>query len=100
MDGGFGQWRKVYRKAEVDTVQQFVSLVDNSSKSNVAVPFTDPTGVQTWQWRDWRTFLGQSYKGLAGIRKYHHFKVTADKPGLYTHRFQQLLVVDKFYFIQ
>jgi len=86
VDGGFGQWRKVYRKAEVDTVQQFVSLVDKSSNSNVAVPFTDPIGLQTWQWRDWRGFLGQYFKGLPGIRKCHHFKVMADKPGTYTYR--------------
>ena len=36
-----------------------------------------------WAWRDWKTFLGEHFKSVDGIRKYnHHFRFDTSKPGV------------------
>ena len=39
-------------------------------------------GDQEWQWFDWKSFIGEHFHKLKGIRKYRHFRFTSSEPGL------------------
>jgi hypothetical protein len=49
--------------------------VDKSAVSNESVSYG-----HTWNWRDWKTFLSTYYRGVKGIRKFHHFRFESENP--------------------
>ncbi|XP_052214814.1 uncharacterized protein LOC127833547 [Dreissena polymorpha] len=61
-------------------MKQLAAVVNKSSVTNIAVRYP------AWPWRNWKEFLGDHLKALAGIRKYQYFKFCVDEPGLVTVR--------------
>ena len=81
VDGGFANIKRLYRRSDVDSLQQLVDVVNKSATSNIAVPYIPENGEEAWQWRDWKTFLSQKYIPLKGIQKLYRFQFRADEPG-------------------
>ena len=54
-----------------------VRITEKSSAGNKAVAVDDAI-----QWQDWKSYLGDSFKALKGISKYHHFRFSALNPGV------------------
>ena len=75
VDGHFGIIKKMYRRLDCDTVSHLVESVQRSSKNNVPQ-------LYTWQWRKWDVFINSLFRAVTGVRKYHHFKVSSDFPGI------------------
>ena len=38
--------------------------------------------IKKWQWRNWDILINSLFKSVTGIRKYHHFRVSSDSPGI------------------
>lgn len=45
----------------------------------MAVLFGEDNG---WVWRSWKEFIGDRFKKVPNVSKYHHFRFTADAPGV------------------
>lgn len=77
IDAGFGSIKKLYRRSDCDTKQHIVDIVSKSSHSNVPVVYSDG-----WTWRTWKSFFLERFKKVPNISKHHHFRFTADEPGV------------------
>ncbi|XP_062621644.1 uncharacterized protein LOC134283212 [Saccostrea cucullata] len=75
VDSGFAHIRKLYRRSDIDSLAQFLTLVNKSAASNEAVSYDD-----TWQWRNWKDFLSTYFRPVKSVRKYHHFRFTSAEP--------------------
>ncbi|XP_053386664.1 uncharacterized protein LOC128550843 [Mercenaria mercenaria] len=62
VDSGFASLKKLYRRTDCDSLVQLQHVVDMSSATNEAVRYP------SWQWRDWKSFLGPVIKPMRGIR--------------------------------
>ena len=77
VDAGFAYMKKLYRRSEIDSLDQLASVVRKSAASNEVVVFGGDDG----EWLDWKTFTTNYFMPFKGIRKYRHFVFQADKPG-------------------
>lgn len=75
IDSGFEEIRELYRRSDIDSLGQFITLVNSSASSNEAVPYNN-----SWQWRNWKEFLSTFYCPVTNIRKYHHFRFSSSEP--------------------
>lgn len=76
VDSGFAHIRKPFRRSDVDSLGQFHTLINKSAATNEAVLFQSGA----WKWRNWKYFLSSQFRAVKGIRRFHHFRVTADDP--------------------
>lgn len=76
VDSGFAHIRKLFRRSDVDCLGQFHTLINKSAATNEAVPFQSGA----WKWINWKDFLSSQFRAVKGIRRFHHFRVTADDP--------------------
>ena len=77
VDAGFAYIKKLYRRSEIDSVDQLASVVRKSAASNEVVVFRGDGG----EWLDWKTFTTNYFMPFKGIRTYRHFVFQADKLG-------------------
>ena len=82
VDANFGRIRQLYRRSEVDCLDDLTAVVDHSTANNYAVTYRDRDGHKNWIWRDWKSFLAQHFKPVKGITKFRHFRFDADFPGI------------------
>lgn len=75
VDSGFSHIRKLYRRSDIDSLPEFVTLVNKSDSGNEALPYND-----TWQWRNWKDFLSTFFRPVKNVRKYHHFRFSSAEP--------------------
>jgi len=73
VDACFGLLKKRYRSSECDTMEHLKTTVELSAKCNSAQLFD-------WEWREWDTFLINSFKPCPGIRKIQHFRFSEASP--------------------
>ena len=74
VDAYFGLLKQNYRSHDVDTMDHVVDVTNTSCTANTAVRFE-------WQWRNWDSHLSQFFQPIKGIRKFQHFRVSAEDPG-------------------
>lgn len=67
-DRYFGLIKKLYGQSDIDSMEDIISCVQNSSHSG----FNEPR-VASDLWYNWTDFLSQFYKKLNGVGTYHHF---------------------------
>ncbi|XP_053377451.1 uncharacterized protein LOC128547883 [Mercenaria mercenaria] len=78
VDAGFGHLKKLYRRSNIETMDQLGDVVRLSSATNQEVRYP------AWQWADWKSYLTPMFKSVHGIRKYQSFSMTIDEPGVVT----------------
>ncbi|WAR25086.1 hypothetical protein MAR_010790 [Mya arenaria] len=67
IDAGFGRIKALYRRTDCETLSDLENVVASSSTTNEAVLYKKPDGTSRFEWREWKTFLGEQF--LA----WHHF---------------------------
>ena len=82
-DSCFGMIKRVFRKSDVNTIQELERVVERSSKGNRPCHFSSPEEGHVF--RDWATFLGDSLLPLKGISRFFKFRFTKTDPGDFTH---------------
>ena len=79
-DSCFGLIKIFYQKSKVNTVDDVVSIVNNSTTVclNVSQRFLNGEGFQYYNFKDYF----QKFKKIPNIQKYHHFYFTSQHPGV------------------
>ena len=74
VDAGFAYIKKLYRRSEIDSLDQLASVVRKSAASNEVVVFGGDGG----EWLDWKTITTNNFMPFKAIRKCRHFVFQAD----------------------
>ena len=82
VDGCFGLIKQKFRKADVYTMEQLATLVNNSATCNKA-QLIPGSGME---WRPWDAFLAHHFKPVKGIREVHHMVFDAAHPGIVAYK--------------
>ncbi|WAR30778.1 LOW QUALITY PROTEIN: hypothetical protein MAR_033320 [Mya arenaria] len=89
IDAGFGRIKALYRRTDCETLSDLENVVASSSTTNEAVLYKKPDGTSRFEWREWKTFLGEQFRALKGIRSYQQFRFTSESPGIILERRRQ-----------
>ena len=73
VDAGFGLLRQMYRKADVDTVAQLVTVINSSAGINNTEEFC-------WNWHSWDSFFKDHFRPVKNIIAYQRFNFSSLKP--------------------
>ncbi|WAR10465.1 hypothetical protein MAR_035541 [Mya arenaria] len=82
IDAVFGRIKALYRRTDCETLSDLENVVASSSTTNEAVLYKKPDGTSRFEWREWKTFLGEQFRALKGIRSYQQFRFTSESPGI------------------
>ena len=52
VDAGFANIKRLYQRTDVDSLPSMTKVVNNSAKSNVAVPYLNADEEHNWEWYD------------------------------------------------
>ena len=85
-DWCFGLLKQKFRKAEVDSLDDFVQVVEQSSAVNKAQPVGSSNGELIVETFDWSSYFATSFNKIKGIKEFQHFVVSATSPGLVAAR--------------
>lgn len=79
-DSCFGLIKIFYRKSKINTVDDVVSIVNNSTTVhlNTSQRYLNGEGFQYYNFKDYF----QKFKKIPNIQKYHHFYFTSQRPGV------------------
>ena len=87
-DQSFGLIKKAYKVTNVSSLNEFAQLVGTSSETGVKN--TQLVGrhygrvvVSVY---DWSEFLGQYFKKLPNIKKFHHCCISNENPGMVCYK--------------
>ena len=83
-DRCFGLLKKAYKVSYVSSLYEFARLVETSSSTGVnkAQLVGTHNGRVIVPVYDWISFLGQYFKKLPNITKFHHFRFSRENPGM------------------
>ena len=86
-DRCFGLIKKAYKVNYVSSLYEFARLVETSSSGvNKAQLVGTHNGNVIVPVYDWISFLGQYFKKLPNITKFHHFRFSKENPGMVFYR--------------
>lgn len=88
VDRCFGLLKKAYKVSCVSSLYEFERLVETSSSTggNKARLVGTHNGRVIVPVYDWISFLGQYFKKLPNITKFHHFCFSPENPGMVLYR--------------
>ena len=83
-DRCFGMLKKSYKLSFISSIYELARMVDTSSNTGVnkAQLVSTHDGRVIVPAYDWSTFLGQYFKKIPNIKKFHHFRFSKDEPGV------------------
>uniref|UniRef100_A0A1X7T5Z3 CCHC-type domain-containing protein n=1 Tax=Amphimedon queenslandica TaxID=400682 RepID=A0A1X7T5Z3_AMPQE len=85
-DWCFGLLKQKFRKAEVDSLDDFIQVVEQSSAVNKAQPVGSSNGELIVETLDWCSYFATLFKKIKGIKGFQHFVVNATSPGVVAAR--------------
>ena len=76
-------FKNLFQKSKVDTLVDIERVVNESSVAgkNKAQLTISSTETRLVHWYNWSELLGEFFKTIPNITKYHHFKVKKASPG-------------------
>uniref|UniRef100_A0A1X7UDD6 Uncharacterized protein n=1 Tax=Amphimedon queenslandica TaxID=400682 RepID=A0A1X7UDD6_AMPQE len=79
-DWCFGLLKQKFRKAEVDSLDDFIHVVEQTSAVNKAETAGSSNGelIETF---DWSSYFATLFKKIKGIKGFQHFVVNTTQPG-------------------
>ena len=83
-DGYFGLIRRRYRRSQVYTYDQLVSVIEDSSSAghNLCQRYDGYDKPElNITYKDWSSWLNKYFRKLPNITRYHHFKLDNETPG-------------------
>ena len=86
-DWCFGLFKRLYRKTKVGSLKDISRVVNESACCNFAQLVTAEDGTNVVPTLNWADFFAPYLKKIVGIKKYHHFRFTADEPGVVYTKF-------------
>ena len=90
-DACFGLFKRKFRKTRVDCLDDISQVAASASASGILTPQLcgDQEGNTIVHTRDWTAFLGQWFRKLVGLKRYHHFefKLSNGKPEVHCREY-------------
>ena len=80
-DTCFGLLKQKFRRTDVDSLDDFAKVVNQSAMVNTSQLVGTANGEVIVPTYDWTSYFATMYKKIIGIKKYHHFKFDATSPG-------------------
>ena len=80
-DTCFGLLKQKFRRTDVDSLDDFAKVVNQSAMVNTSQLVGTANGEVIVPTYDWTSFFATTYKKIIGIKKYHHFNFDATSPG-------------------
>ena len=80
-DWCFGLLKKKFRRSVVSSLDELVKVVEESADVNTSQLVGTHDGEVIVPTYDWARYLGQVFRKLKGIKKYHMFRFSASSPG-------------------
>ena len=77
-DWCFGLVKRLYRRSQVNCLDDIVKVVESSAHCNVAQLIGNQEGDVIVPF----TFFNPDFRCFKDIKKYHHFHVTQERPGI------------------
>ena len=98
-DHCFGILKKLFKVSFISSFYELARMVDTSSNTGVnkAQLVATQDGRVIVPVYDWSTLLGQYFKKLPNIKKFHHFHFSKDEPGIFYCR-EFLSSLEKLFF--
>ena len=81
-DWCFGLLKRRLRRTRVSCLDDIQRVVTSSSVVNSAQLVGNETGEVTVPTYDWARFFTPVYRKVVGVKRHHHFVLTAAKPGI------------------
>ena len=81
-DWCFGLLKKKFRRSVVSSLDELVKVVEESADVNTSQLVGTHDGEVIVPTYDWAGYLGQVFRKLKGIKKYHLFRFSAYTPGI------------------
>ncbi len=83
-DSHFGLIRQRYRNSHVYTYDQLAGVIEESAKDecNKCQRYCDQVNGLKIIYRDWTAWLSVFFRKIPGIKKYHHFIIDSEEPGI------------------
>lgn len=81
-DWHFGLFKAKWRHCSVETLEQVAGCVLQSSKNRHNIPQLVKDPEKPVIFYDWAVYLSQYFKCIPSLKKYHHFCMSSDKPGV------------------
>ena len=69
-DTCFGLLKQKFRRTDVDSLDDFAKVMNQSAMVNTSQLVGTANGEPTF---DWTSYFATLYKKITGIKKYHHF---------------------------
>uniref|UniRef100_A0A1X7V5R2 Uncharacterized protein n=1 Tax=Amphimedon queenslandica TaxID=400682 RepID=A0A1X7V5R2_AMPQE len=85
-DWCFGLLKQKFRIAEVDSLDDFVQVVEQSSAVKKAQPVGSSNSELIVETLDWSSYFATLFKKIKGIKGFQHFVVNATSPGVVAAR--------------
>ena len=76
-DGCFGLLKQKFQKAEVDSLDDFVQVVEQSSAVKKAQPVGSSNGELIVETFDWSSYFATFFNKIKGIKGFQHLVVNA-----------------------
>ena len=80
-DTCFGLLKQKFRRTDVDSLDDFAKVVNQSAMVNTSQLVGTANGEVIVPTYDWTSYFATTYKKIIGIKKYHHFNFDATSPG-------------------
>jgi len=81
-DSHFGTLKKEFKKNNCFSIKDLLGkngIVESSAVNNKVIPYKDPeSGLQNFQWRNWKNFLEKRFRNCPGISSWHVIKIHQD----------------------
>ena len=81
-DWCFGLFKRLYRRTKVGSLKSVAQVVNESADCNFSQLISDEDGNTIVPTYDWTDFFAPHLKKVTSIKKYHHFRCDASKPGV------------------
>ena len=83
-DTCFGLLKQKFRKTDVDSLDDFATVVEQSASVNKSQLVGKTDGEVIVPTYDWTSYFATLYKKIDGIKGYYHFKIDVQLPGVVT----------------
>ena len=81
-DTCFGLLKQKFRKTDVDSFDDFATVVEQSASVNKSQLVGKIDGEVIVPTYDWTSYFATLYKKIDGIKGYYHFKIDTQSPGV------------------
>ena len=83
-DWCFGLFKQKYRRTYISSLDDVANTVNSSADVNIAQLVGTQSGEPVVNTYNWNRFLGEHFRSVPHLKKFHHFSFSTQQPGVVT----------------